>query len=380
MSQRAYRDRRKGNILVLTTFLMVAMMAMIAFSVDVGYLYVTRQQLQRSADAAALAACWELVDQAAPTGQSDPTATQYNVRLTASEFARLNTVLRDNPELTVDDVQIGYLDNPSDPLCPMVVGGSDPPNAVRVRVRRSNEVNGAVPLFFARVLGQRDAQVEAQATAALLTNIRGFKTPPSNTTIGMLPFALDEGTCQQMLGGLGADAWKWDAVNGRVVSGSDGAKEVNLYPQGTGSAGNRGTVDIGNNSNSTRDIARQITDGVSQADLEPYGGELVLDENGVLYLNGDTGLSAGIKDELARIIGQPRVIPVFRSITGNGNNATYTIVGFVGVRILEVKLTGSMSSKRVIVQPATIVTSGTVWAPGDSCVGQHIYSPPWLVR
>ena len=45
------------------------------------------------------------------------------------------------------------------------------------------------------------------------------------------------------------------------------------------------------------------------------------DANGKLYLNGDTGISAGVKDELASIIGKPRIIPVFESVSGNGNNA-----------------------------------------------------------
>ncbi len=381
MSRRSCRDKRKGNIIVLTMFLMVGLMALVAFSVDVGYLCVTRQQLQRSADAAALAACWELVDHAAPTGQSDAMAMALSARQTADQFARLNPVLCENPTLLDEDVQIGYLDNPSDRACPLIVGSSDPPNAVTVRVRRSQEANGAVPLFFARVLGQREARLEAEATAALLTNIWGFRTPPNGKPIGMLPFALDEDTCLDMLAGDGDDHWKWDPASEAVVSGADGASEVNLYPQGTGSPGNRGTVDIGASNNSTADIARQITNGVSDGDLEHLGGELVLDpETGMLYLNGDTGISAGVKDELASIIGEPKVLPVFRDVTGNGNNATYTIVDFVGVRILEVKLTGSVSKKRVIIQPATIVTSGVVGAPGESGVGHYIYSPAWLVR
>ena len=50
------RVRRSGNILVLTAFMMVAVMAMVAFALDVGYLKVVRTQLQRSAESAALAA------------------------------------------------------------------------------------------------------------------------------------------------------------------------------------------------------------------------------------------------------------------------------------------------------------------------------------
>ena len=258
--------------------------------------------------------------------------------------------------------------------------GLKPPNAVRVTVRRSHQVNGAAPLFFARLLGHQDAEIQAQATAALLTNIRGFHTPPSGKPIGMLPFALDEDTALDMLAGEGEDHWRWDHANQQVASGKDGAVEVNLYPQGTGSPGNRGTVNIGSSNNSTSDISRQILGGVTAADLSHHGGELVFDEYGNIYLNGDTGISAGIKDDLASIIGEPKVVPIFRQVTGNGNNATYQIVDFVGIRVLDVKLTGSMSSKRVTIQPASIVCTGTVYDPGSTSTGHFIYSPVWLVR
>ncbi|MHB8865030.1 MAG: pilus assembly protein TadG-related protein [Pirellulaceae bacterium] len=381
MSRRPIQDKRKGSIVVLAMFLMVGLLAMIALAVDVGFLCVTRQQLQRSADAAALAACWELIDTGAPTGQSNPSLMRYNAQTIANDFAQMNEVLQRRPELLTDDIQIGYLENPSDPTCSMVLNSGNPPNAVRVKVRRSDGVNGPAPLFFARVLGHSEMQMEAEATAALLTNIRGFRTPPQGKPIGILPFALDEGTFHDMINGEGEDNWIWDEDRNERIAGQDGASEVNLFPQGTGSPGNRGTVDIGKSNNSTKDISRQIINGISEADLAAHGGELVIDEETkVLYLNGDTGISAGVKDELASVIGEPKIIPIFRDVSGNGNNATYTIVDFVGVRILDVKLTGSMSSKRVTIQPATIVTSGAVWAPGTSSTGHFIYSPAWLVR
>ncbi len=145
--------------------------------------------------------------------------------------------------------------------------------------------------------------------------------------------------------------------------------------------GNRGTVDIGANNNSTQDIARQILSGISPADLAQLpGGRLVLDdENDTLELNGDTGISAGVKDELESIIGQTRVIPLFSKVTGPGNNAQYTIVKFVGVRVLEVKLTGAMSQKCVMVQPANVKVQGGV-AGGNGQTSQFVVSPVWLVR
>jgi hypothetical protein len=96
-------------------------------------------------------------------------------------------------------------------------------------------------------------------------------------------------------------------------------------------------------------------------------------------LNGDTGISAGVKDDLASIIGETRVIPLFESVAGNGNNAQYTIVRWVGVRVLDVGLTGKMSSKRLIVQPANVVIRGGIPAEGTQ-KSEYVYSPAWLVR
>lgn len=372
-------QRRRGTVILLTLFLMIGLLAMVALAVDVGYLCVAKDQLQRSADSAALAACWELIDEEAPTGLIDPATLRQRGDTKAREFAGMNLVLGGAPQLDAAGVEFGRLANPSDPNCPLVTGSPEAPNAVRVRVERSANVNGTIPLFFARALGINQATSQAEAMAAMLVDIRGFRIPAFNQNLGMLPFALDEDTCLQMLAGSGDDAWSWNAATKQTFRGSDGIVEVNLYPQGTDSPGNRGTVDIGGSNNSTADISRQIVDGVSADDLSHHGGKLELDEYGNLYLNGDTGISAGVKDELASIIGQPKVVPVFRSVTGNGNNAMYQIVRFVGIRILDVKLTGSMSKKHVTIQPATVKALGAIGS-SSSGTSNFIYSPVWLVR
>src|SRR5436309_28520 len=70
-----------------------------------------------------------------------------------------------------------------------------------------------------------------------------------------------------------------------------------------------------------------------------------------MILQGDTGISAGVESDLQSIIGQARIIPLYSQVTGNGNNAQFTIVKFVGVTILEVNLNGSTTSKHVTIQP-----------------------------
>ncbi len=81
------------------------------------------------------------------------------------------------------------------------------------------------------------------------------------------------------------------------------------------------------------------------------GGVIQLDPvTGTLILDGNPGLSAGIKDDLEAIKGNPVTIPIYRDSGGNGNNAWYEIVRFASVRIVKVQLTGG--NKHVIVQPA----------------------------
>ncbi len=100
---------------------------------------------------------------------------------------------------------------------------------------------------------------------------------------------MDRESWNDMLSGNADDDWTWDAESEQVSAGADGILEINLYPQETGSPGNRGTVDIGSSNNSTADIARQIVEGVSIEDLAYHGGKLQFDEDGELMLNGDTG-------------------------------------------------------------------------------------------
>lgn len=373
------KPQRAGVVAIFALVLMVTLMAFVAFAVDFGYLLVARTELQRTADAAAIAAAWQLIEEG---GWSGSPVT----RATADRYAALNTVATDAMSLAAGDVDIGYLADTSDGEAPLAYNDPALFNAVEVNVQKSEAVNGEVAMFFARVLGEDSIGSSGLARAAFLNNIRGFQTPtqPGFPNLKILPFALDEQTWLAVETAM-LDDWKWQEENGgtgQVLSGSDGVYEMNLFPQGTGSPGNRGTVDIGSNNNSTADIARQILEGVSPDDLSYHGGKLELSgTDHTLHLNGDTGISAGVKDELAAIIGENRIIPIFRTVTNPGNNADYEIVNWVGVKIMYVKLTGPMNKKQLIIQPAKVVTYGALPAsPSDPQLSDFVYSPPWLVR
>lgn len=386
------RKSRSGNVLVLTAVMMLALIAIVALAVDLGYIQVVRTQMQVSADAAAMAATWELIDTEALTGIPDPYAAIERVYSVAGQFSAENAVSGASPILGYEDIEIGYIEDPAVPEMDF----SDPAkfNAVRVRIRRTPEQNGEVALFFARAVGIDSYAGQTEATAVFLGNISGFRWVGEN--MGILPFAFDQTMWDDLIGGTGDDNFSanrvWNEETGEVewdiVPGSDGIREINLFPQDVGAPGNFGTIDIGADNNSTQTLRRQIEVGLTEGDMSHYSGSMLMidPETGVLSLPGDTGISAGMESALESVIGLPRIVPLYGQVAGNGSNTVYDIVKFVGVRVLEVDLSGGLNTnKRLILQPANVTIPGVIRATVTDPINpdqwsQFVYSPVWLIR
>jgi hypothetical protein len=281
-------------------------------------------------------------------------------------------------------VTVGYLDDPTNRDETLSLADSTAFNSVHVIVRRNSIRNGPVLLQFAPILGRHLAELGAEATATFKDGVTGYKVTPESGNAELLPLALHTQSWSNMLSHAvtTGDNYTYNPETGQVTPGPDGIFELNLYP-GSGDAqlppGNFGTVDIGSESNSTQDIIRQITYGVSEEDLAYHGGELSLGENGTLMLKGDTGVSAAIRSALVAIKGKARAIPLFSSASKPGNNAEFTISGFGGIRVMDVKLTGAMKNKAVIVQPAFCVDDAAITGPGSGS-SYFVYQPARLTR
>lgn len=363
-------DRRRGNIIVLSAIAMTMIVGFTALTVDVGFMMQTRTQMQAASDGAVLAAALEMPN-GWGSGKSQTSEQVASSAKSAAQSVAGTYRVGEKSGAYVDptrDLRFGQRTKNAQGQW-TETWNATPYNMVELTVRRDQPVQGstatradqALPLSFASVFGSKFASITTKATAVLAPG-GGFSIPPgSSITCPLLPLTLDETSWDALINnGTGSDNYKYNS-NGTVTSGSDGIKEISLYPVGTATLppGNRGTVDIGPANNSTADLSRQIRFGPNAADLAYFGGKVEIPASGTLALNGDTGLSAGIKDDLAAIIGKPRAIPIFRSVSGPGNNATYQIVKFVGIRILFVRLTGSPSQKTVIVQPAPVF-DGTI--------------------
>jgi Flp pilus assembly protein TadG len=374
-------------MVVLTAIMVVFLLGLAAFAIDIGIMLLARTELQHAADAAALAAAGDLIpDSGGLYGQPDMSAEITSARAKGVQFAGLNQVRNVAPVVnlntansTTGDIVIGYLSNPSDPTQTLNFSNMNLANAAQVTVRRTASQNGEVGLFFSKVLGVSTKAVQATATAAIRTEgFTAFQTPSDGSNLPILPIALSLQSWNNMLAGQGSDSYGWDSSKGLTHKG-DSVLEIELFPDAT-TPGNFGTVDIGTADNSTSDLSRQITDGITPQDMQAFpNGQLAFDANGELSLNGDSGVSASIQNEMRSIIGSPRMIPIYKSVTNPGDNATYTICQFVGIRVLDVKLTGALKLKSIVIQPAYIGVKGGTG--GGSQTSKYVYSySVWLVR
>src|SRR6266567_6047588 len=112
MKRRSFACRR-GNIIVLTALLMTVMIGLLAFAIDLGYAYAVRAELQRSADSAAIAAAWELINKDGQAGSGTTVGLTSTATSKAAQYAAFNKVSNDAPGLASGDVVVGYMANPS---------------------------------------------------------------------------------------------------------------------------------------------------------------------------------------------------------------------------------------------------------------------------
>lgn len=156
------RSSRRGIIVVLAAVLMIVMMAMLAFSVDVGYMYTMQSQLQRSVDAATLAGAGSLVDGEDVALDSvheylvrNPVGTQWKQYNNQPVDASVSHFLDHYAQGL--DVDFGNWDSSSR----QVVPADKTPSSVQVRMQYNN-----MPFFFGHLLGRDTFSIAAESVAS----------------------------------------------------------------------------------------------------------------------------------------------------------------------------------------------------------------------
>lgn len=162
---------RRGATIVFVALAMVALLSFAALAVDLGYLYVVRNELQNAADAGALAGAHELYlpDGSAVNPGADAVAVEYvNNNFSEKSPVIVESVQRghwsfstrtfeaNNSTAAVDIWNFSTKDLDLDP---------DFINAVQVITRRTEEGGSPRQHFFARIFGAAPSQIRAVAVA-----------------------------------------------------------------------------------------------------------------------------------------------------------------------------------------------------------------------
>lgn len=164
--------QRRGVIVVITGFLLVAIFAFLSLSIDTGRMVLTETEMQNAVDAAALAASQEIAAAVHAAGQGDGSANidansiaAEAARAVAAQVAAANGVFVD-PETDVFFGKRRYEEATG--TWPIEWGGS-PVNVVKVVARKTNVDANApdakLPLAFGWAIGRDSVAMQATATA-----------------------------------------------------------------------------------------------------------------------------------------------------------------------------------------------------------------------
>lgn len=156
----------RGAVIVIVAIVMIVLLGVAALAVDIGYVAVTKNELQNIADAAALAGAGELSRQHTldPDNQENFVADRAQILAIVQDVAGKNRAANLAISVASGDVVIGRWDSNAGAIPSENLIGA---NAVRVMARRDESQNSAVGTFFARVIGIGTVPVTADATAAL---------------------------------------------------------------------------------------------------------------------------------------------------------------------------------------------------------------------
>jgi Flp pilus assembly protein TadG len=151
--------RRLGNIAILSCTLLAIMMGMVAFAVDLGYIAYARTELQRTADAVALAAAAKLPN----------TANARSVGI-ATSTSNSSTI---SPTLANSNFEFGHWSRFTSTFTTPTPSFRST-NAVRVTIRRTQANGNPLNLFYGRVLGKNTTDLTITSVAF---NDRGLCGP-----------------------------------------------------------------------------------------------------------------------------------------------------------------------------------------------------------
>lgn len=164
--------RRKGIVVVLTGFTLVAMFAFLALSVDTGRIVLTETEMQNAVDAASLAAAQEITAAVYAAGQGQGSANIDANSIAVAEARAMATTVAEANGVFIDpssDVRFGKRGYDSETGTWPIQWNESPFNVVQVVARKTStdtsQPDGELPLAFGWAVGHDSVALQTSATA-----------------------------------------------------------------------------------------------------------------------------------------------------------------------------------------------------------------------
>lgn len=407
--------RRAGTVVtVFFLFALPVLIVVMMLALNAALLAEARAELQRNADADALAALGALVeDDCWLTGHHHHHHARIaHARYTAQFYAGLNKVLRQPVVLEVPaiatanppdgDIVFAHLDKPRShdpaervlivadldgtyrghPFLPLV-------NTVRINARRTQARGTAIGLFGGNFSGIGSADLEARATATLDRDVVGFR-PIGDQLVPLAPIAL----LTSQLGGApcsweqelakGIDVCRFDAGAGAFRGGDDGLPEATMIVSFDETQASAALVLLGIPNVVGPQHQGRFTDhvakGLADLDLQELGGVFALERGdnrlAVRCSRGDATFYHALAAQLNLIQGQKRIWPLYEICDAGAGQAV--IVGFVAARV--VQATASANGVALTLQPCLLLTCTAITDTSRRGVGGVDICNPYIAK
>jgi hypothetical protein len=371
---------RRGYVVPLAALLTALMIGMLAFSIDIGYAVAVRAELQNAVDSASLAPAQRLQEPFvlftsphANNGTAYPMAIYSTVTTdtsattspipTALKYSSANKAGGVSVAAPTSDVSFSYYEGGTSPF----LDASYPanfPNSVNMIARRDGTSNGSLGLFFSPIFGMSSIGLSSKATATIYGgDVSSLQVIPG-VNAHILPVAYD------------VNFWinyakpgtpvTGQSPDGNTYLGPNGQPQLKVYPDFKDAPGAFGLLDVGVPANNSPAFRSWIDSGETPNDIKYLltNNLLPVTLNATKQWKCGPGLTSTLLANFQSVQGVPNLLPLFKPVvaynpaspgtyqpaTGNGQNTTFAICGFVGVNVSQADGTGN-ANMTISVQP-----------------------------
>lgn len=385
---RRLRPRHRRGVTLMLSLLVISLLIVIAIVLfDWTRMALVQQQLQATADSAALAGAQRLanlgLELPAQSANADANARIWQAQYETAQAQAAAVVRETDADLAKlgSEIIVGHRgDAEVEPFAGLAAC-----DVVEVKLGRTAAQGNPLEMITARMFGLALGDVQVRSRAQVQRSISGFR-PTATKSVPCLPVVVQDtaspSSWQNQLAAAANGAFNDHyarTLTGESVPGEDGVPEIAVRLQLSGSSENAASGWLTNLSagGQTASVlpaawAQQLATGLTAADLAATDGELVASATQRYpVLVSDQVDPAAVCELVQSIVGQRRIVPLGRH---DAQTNSLKINGFAAGTVVDCYLDDDQSLV-VIIQPGALETATAVvdaTAPPNPWLGKVV--------